>query len=828
MAAAGREAGLAAVERVLAGGARAMPPPGRFAVEYLILAADDQVREHPPPQPPRSSPSPSRVSLASGAGAAGRGLGADGSAGWGGGGGGGAQVVARARGICLEQTVELPASLVPAGFIADEVVGRVEWLRPSGSSGRGPAGEHEWSVGISYADACAGEDLPQLLNVVFGNTSLQPGVKVQGLFLSPGILGLFRGPRFGPEGLRRLVGVAPGAPLVMTALKPMGLPTRALAEMAGKLAEGGVHIIKDDHGLANQEWSRFGERVEACAAAVREGCRAAGRSEGSSLYCPCLNAPAHLIRERAFYAKQKGAGAVMLLPGIGGFDIMRSLAEDPEFGLPIVCHPALLGGFTAARETHGMAPEVVLGTLPRLCGADSVIFPNHGGRFGFTPEECLGMARACREPLGHCRSAVPTPGGGMSLARIGGIVKEFGGDVCLLIGGSLLGHSPDLAEGARHFVRTTAEAGASLLEVPHRAAGRAATTAARTGSGARPAARGAEAPAPGPPPAKKARRRLGAPPEPPLDGPQSKVLRLARWDASGVSWAKVPLESYKPPADESWRGVSRVELVGKRGESCAQHLRYFEVAPGGYSTFERHQHEHVVVSLCGKGEVQLGSRIFQASPGEVTYTAPGVPHQFRCPEEARHPYGFLCIVNAQRDRPTLVDPAAYDPTVPGRPASSAPTQNTAKSSALRAGSDTGSGGGFWEWDGLTTTNFPDGLAHKHVRRVDLVGASGETTRFHMRYFGVGREGFTPFEKHTHSLTAMVVHGQGSVQAGCRVFALHRGDVVYLQPNEPHQFLGPDAGAASGSGLGLLVWVDARRGRAQPVDPATLFASSACH
>ncbi len=780
--AAEREARLAAVERVLAGGARAMPPPGRFAVEYLLLAADDQV-------------------------------------------------VARARGICLEQTVELPAALVPAGFIADEVVGRVEWLRPSGRApprgeragggaaprGQSPPGEeYEWSVGISYADACAGEDLPQLLNVVFGNTSLQPGVKVQSLFLSPGILGLFKGPRFGPAGLRRLVGVAPGQPLVMTALKPMGLPTRKLAEMAGKLAEGGVHIIKDDHGLANQEWSRFGERVEACAAAVREACKAAGRP-GSSLYCPCLNAPAHLIRERAFFAKRKGAGAVMLLPGIGGFDVMRALAEDPEFGLPIVCHPALLGGFTAARETQGMAPEVVLGTLPRLCGADSVIFPNHGGRFGFTPEECLGMARACREPLGRCLPAVPTPGGGMSLARIGGIVAEFGGDVCLLIGGSLLGHSPDLAEGARHFVQTTAEAGQKLPPAGGGGGGGG-------GGRRRPGARGAEAPAAGPPPpAKKARRRPGAPPEPPLDGPQSKVIRLSKRAALGFSWDNVPLENYKPPADESWRGVRRMELVGKRGESCAHHLRYFEVQPGGYSTFERHQHEHVVVSLCGEGEVQLGSRVFRASPGEVTYTAPGVPHQFRCPEGARGPYGFLCIVNAQRDRPTLVDPAACDPTVPGRPCME--PLNVAKSTSLVA-STAGEGAEFWAWDGVETTVFPDATSHKKVRRAMLVGAGGETTRFHMRYFGVGPGGFTPFEKHAHSLTAMVLHGRGSVQVGCRIYALSRGDIVYLRPDEPHQFLGPDA--AGGGGLGLLTWVDAKRGRAQPVDPTTLFASSSCH
>jgi ribulose-bisphosphate carboxylase large chain len=42
-------------------------------------------------------------------------------------------------------------------------------------------------------------------------------------------------------------------------------------------------------------------------------------------------------------------------------------------------------------------------------------------------------------------------------------------------------------------------------------------------------------------------------------------------------------------------------LSGKRGESQRFHVRYFEIAPGGYSTLEKHEHEHVVIPIRGRG-----------------------------------------------------------------------------------------------------------------------------------------------------------------------------------------------------------------------------------
>ncbi|MBI3506864.1 MAG: cupin domain-containing protein [Proteobacteria bacterium] len=141
-----------------------------------------------------------------------------------------------------------------------------------------------------------------------------------------------------------------------------------------------------------------------------------------------------------------------------------------------------------------------------------------------------------------------------------------------------------------------------------------------------------------------------APPPPPIQGNHSKVIRFL----GGFDWKDVPLEDYKADTD-TWKGISRRELSGKRGESTRFHVRYFEITPGGFSTLEKHQHEHVVIPIRGVGEAQAGCYIWKVSFGDVVYVSPSDPHQFRCPADATEPFGFLCMVNAERDKPTSVD-----------------------------------------------------------------------------------------------------------------------------------------------------------------------------
>jgi quercetin dioxygenase-like cupin family protein len=116
-------------------------------------------------------------------------------------------------------------------------------------------------------------------------------------------------------------------------------------------------------------------------------------------------------------------------------------------------------------------------------------------------------------------------------------------------------------------------------------------------------------------------------------------------------WNQVPCIDYKE-TDPSWNGVSRRVFVGETGESADFHVRYFELQPLGFTTLEEHDHEHVVVVLRGVGSALLGVERIPLAFGDVVYVSPRDPHQFRN-EHAEQPFGFLCMVNAQRDRPRL-------------------------------------------------------------------------------------------------------------------------------------------------------------------------------
>jgi len=614
--------------------------------------------------------------------------------------------------LCLEQTVELPESLVPPGtWINAHVVAKCESLKRVSELGWSP----RFRARVRFEDDVAGGELTQLANAIFGNTSIKERVMVRDVELSDEMLGKFSGARFGADGLRKLLGVERG-PIVMTALKPMGTPSDKLAEMAYAFAKGGIDIIKDDHGLANQRYAPFEERVRACAAAVRRANEETGRK---CIYAPCINAPAHLVMQRAKFAKAAGAGGVLMIPGITGLDSMRALAEDPDFGLPIIAHPAILGamlGGGSQNTCRGFSHGVLLGLLPRLAGADATIFPNFGGRFGFSVEECKDIAHGCRRVLAHHPSILPSPGGGMTLDKVKTMMDTYGQDVLLLVGGSLYSHSADLTANARYILSMAGRAdlyGPKEVHGEHHAPSYYNTNGHFTpGTGMRPKLKLADAPStpyssnpatphsgyPSAPPStpytvsldpeavaqmsalKEKNSALESKVEQlttlvkelmeaeskryhgngskhaskgPLDGNHSKVLNRKKGE---FQWERVPQEMYKMDG-ASFKECSRIELIGKRGESPVFHVRYFEVAPGGWTTLEHHQHEHVVVALRGEGEIQLGLESYHLGVGDVGYTAPGDTHQLRCKAGAKEPFGFICVVAADRDRPIEDEPA---------------------------------------------------------------------------------------------------------------------------------------------------------------------------
>jgi quercetin dioxygenase-like cupin family protein len=128
----------------------------------------------------------------------------------------------------------------------------------------------------------------------------------------------------------------------------------------------------------------------------------------------------------------------------------------------------------------------------------------------------------------------------------------------------------------------------------------------------------------------------------------SKVIRGRQF-----RWQGVPLRAYKDEGEQAgrFRGVTRQTLLGEGGDEAALNFvtRYFEVAPGGFSSLELHRHPHSVVVVRGRGRVVLGGESHELEPFDVVYVAPETVHQFRA--DAGEPLGFLCVVDRDRDRP---------------------------------------------------------------------------------------------------------------------------------------------------------------------------------
>lgn len=133
---------------------------------------------------------------------------------------------------------------------------------------------------------------------------------------------------------------------------------------------------------------------------------------------------------------------------------------------------------------------------------------------------------------------------------------------------------------------------------------------------------------------------------------------------SGYRWENTDLLAYKEEGSAPFKAITRQTLFYEPDLACE--LRYFEVAPGGYSTLERHEHRHAVLILRGKGECLIGDTVYAVDTNDLVSVPPWTLHQFRANADA--PLGFLCMVNVARDRPVLPDEAqmkalASDPRI---------------------------------------------------------------------------------------------------------------------------------------------------------------------
>lgn len=342
--------------------------------------------------------------------------------------------------IALEQTAELPFDAIPHAH--RHLIGSPEGLEQ--------CADDRYSCSMVYSSDLVGNDPLQFLNVIFGNVSIKPNVKITD-FGPGGLSHLFPGPAFGIKGIRDLLSCH-GRALSCTALKPVGAVPEEFAGIAYEAAIGGIDIIKDDHGLTNQSMAVFESRVKHCVEAISRAEQTTGKK---TLYFPNVTARFEELMQRAESAQDLGATGMLISPQLTGLSALISLAES-DIDLPVMAHPAFSGPYTIHSDS-GIAPDAYFGKLWRAFGADTVIYPNAGGRFSYSLDECHKINDSCRGEFSGYRPVFPTPGGGIDRSSVNSWKETYGKDTIFLIGGSLYLHPDGMEAAVREFQDTITE-----------------------------------------------------------------------------------------------------------------------------------------------------------------------------------------------------------------------------------------------------------------------------------------------------------------------------------------------------------------------------------
>jgi 2,3-diketo-5-methylthiopentyl-1-phosphate enolase len=302
-----------------------------------------------------------------------------------------------------------------------------------------------WGIEIAYPTHNMGDQIPLLLAVVYGECASWRDLKLVDLQLPEPFVTAFTGPAIGLDGIRSLVD-APDRPLLVTILKPaIGLTPKESAAVFYEAVVGGSDAVKDDEKVVSQPWSDLLDRVREHARAATAAYELTGHR---ALYFVNITDRPDRMMANAHAAVEAGASALLVNAWTVGVSALAMLADDSALGVPIMAHLAFAGALSGS-PWSGLSPHLVLGTLPRLAGADVAVYPSHAGTLPFSRSDALRVSGALTEPWFGVRRTLPLAGGGLHAGLVPRLVTDLGLDWAMAAGGGVHGHPMGTAAGAR-------------------------------------------------------------------------------------------------------------------------------------------------------------------------------------------------------------------------------------------------------------------------------------------------------------------------------------------------------------------------------------------
>jgi ribulose-bisphosphate carboxylase large chain len=289
-------------------------------------------------------------------------------------------------------------------------------------------------------------NMPNILSSVAGNIfglRTLRNLRLVDIILPSELIRSFKGPKFGVEGIRRLLKVY-DRPLVGTIIKPkLGLRTEDHARVAYEAWVGGCDIVKDDENLSSQSFNKFEERVSKT---LESRDKAEGETGERKVYMANITAETNEMLRRAEYVLSNGGEYVMVDILTCGFAALQTLREK-DFNLVIHGHRAGHAAFTK-NPKHGISMRVIA-KIARIIGVDQLHVGTVVGKMYETRDEVKENIEALKMDMAGLKPCLPVASGGLHPGLVPALIEFFGKDFVIQAGGGIHGHREGTIAGAK-------------------------------------------------------------------------------------------------------------------------------------------------------------------------------------------------------------------------------------------------------------------------------------------------------------------------------------------------------------------------------------------
>jgi len=288
-----------------------------------------------------------------------------------------------------------------------------------------------------------GPSIPNLMATVAGNLyELQEfsGLRLTGLELPEQFSSVYRGPKFGIDGTRKLTNVY-GRPIIGTIIKPsIGLSIEELRLVVRELSEAGLDFIKDDELNASPLFAPIDQKVKVVMEEIE---RAADKTGKKVMYAFNITGDIDELRRNHDLVIATGGTCVMVSIqsiGLSGLAYLNQYSQVPihghrnQWGMMTRC-PWLGMEFTAYQK------------LCRLAGADHLHVNALNSKFYESNDSVIRSVQAIREPIFNGYESMPVLSSGQSAITAAETYEQLGTfDILNVAGGGIMAH-PDGPEG---------------------------------------------------------------------------------------------------------------------------------------------------------------------------------------------------------------------------------------------------------------------------------------------------------------------------------------------------------------------------------------------